>query len=100
MAEKRGVTKKIKQDLIDMDATLKDLDKYLKQLHDDLSKMMGTSTTGSGVVGPQWNGSKAKRFYQKAVKNLENNITDYNYAANLIHQLDSYYLVVANKDSL
>ena len=95
MAEKRGVTKKIKTDIIKMNNTLKTLDKWLKQLHDDLNTIMGY---GAGSQGPQWNGRKAQIFYQKAVKNLSNNIKDYEYAANVVMTLGTQYELVAHND--
>lgn len=98
MAEKRGVTKKIKADVVSMNSTLQSLDKYIKKLHDDLNQMMGYAT-GSGIVGPAWNGRKAKIFYQKAVKNLKNNIIDYEYVANLVSTLGAQYEIAAKADA-
>ena len=40
MAEKRGVSKKIKNDVISMNSTLKSLDNDLKKLSADLKDMM------------------------------------------------------------
>lgn len=95
MAEKRGVNKKIKSDIIAMNQTLKELDRYMKNLSDDVWKMM----TGSGDNGPLWNGAKADRFFKKAVGNIKNNVADYNYAANIVDKLASSYELTARKDN-
>ena len=95
MAEKRGVIKKIKNDVISMNSTLKSLDNDLKKLSADLKDMMN-GTNGSG---PYWNGNKAKIFYNKAVKNLANNIKDYNYAAKIVQSLAIQYEQAALKDN-
>lgn len=87
MAEKRGVNKKIKTDIINMNTTLKNLTSHLTKLSTDLKTMM-SGTDGSG---PYWNGNKAKIFYEKARKNLANNIKDYNYAAGVVNALAIEY---------
>ena len=95
MAETRGVNKKIKSDIIAMNQTLKELDQYMKNLSDDVWKMM----TGSGSNGPLWNGAKADKFLRKAVKNIKNNVSDYNYAANIVNSLAGSYELTVRKDS-
>ena len=92
--EKRGVSKKIKTDVISMAGTLKSLYKDLQDLNAALNEMM-KGTNGSG---PYWNGRKARVFYTKAVKNLENNIKDYNYAYNVVNSLAVNYEEAARID--
>ncbi len=90
---KRGVKKNIKSDVIKMNTTLGALQKKLTKLSSDLEQMM----KGNGS-GPYWNGSKAKKFYTKAVKNLENNIKDYNYALGVVSNLAVSYENAARAD--
>lgn len=94
MAEKRGVKKNIKNDIISMNATLKLMDSLLKDLKTNLDILM-KGTSGSGAL---WNGELAMDYYLKARKNMTNNINDYNYCAKVVENLAIQYEQAANFD--
>ena len=72
--ETTGIKNKVKAraNIEKIDENMYLLAKEIKSLNENLRTMMGGNENG-----PYWNGVKAKAFYELAVKNLENNIRDY-----------------------
>lgn len=64
--------KGLKNNITTINSKLKKLDAEMKKLSQAMNDMMKGDSDG-----PYWNGAKAKLFYERAVKNLTNDIKDY-----------------------
>lgn len=73
---------KVKQSVINIDTNMVGLANELKNLSENINAMM----TGD-AEGPYWNGKKARKFYNRAIENLKNNIKDYVTARNYLNAL-------------
>ena len=86
-------TAKVKQSVININANMVSLANELKRLSANINAMMVGDTEG-----PYWNGNKAKRFYNKAISNLKNNIDDYSKARNYLNALAVGFEKAFNQD--
>lgn len=86
-----------------METELKNVNIRLKNLHSDIVALNGALKSfimGDGTSA-YWNGEDAKVWFDKAIKNHNNNIADYkaayNYAVNMDTQLASAKAVSKKK---
>ena len=87
------VKKKLKNNVININTSLNNLAKELKNLSGYLDAMMKGNEDG-----PYWNGESASKFYTKAVKNLKNDIDDYKAAYNKLNAIAVKYEQLVNND--
>jgi hypothetical protein len=86
-----GIRKaKAKQNIQEINEHEIKLAKALQNLYADLSAMMKGDSDSEGAY---WNGSKALKFYKKAINNLKGNIEDYCFAYN---KLNDYAIAYEN----
>ena len=69
---------KVKQSVINIDTNMVGL---ANELENSNAMMTGDAE------GPYWNGKKARKFYNRAIENLKNNIKDYVTARNYLNAL-------------
>lgn len=87
-------TSTVKTIIQQLNSDLKDMNTRLKTLSEQINEMMK-----GDADGPYWNGKKAKNFYTKAKKNLDNNIADYQYAYTTLSKLAVKYEQAVKADS-
>ncbi len=85
---------KLKTKLVSINTELGNLEKALKNLQDNLNKMM---TGGEGKT-PLWNGNLANEYYKEAKKNQDNNIVDYTSAYKMLDNLAVKYEHAVKQD--
>lgn len=94
---KRGISdySKIETNITNMNATLEKLSDDLVKLKKLITQMM---TEGEGG-GKLWTGTNAEIFYDKAVRNLNNNLNDYHAAYKRLVIFNKYYNSVKDASS-
>lgn len=94
---KRGISdySKIETNITNMNATLEKLSDDLVKLKKLITQMM---TEGEGG-GKLWTGTNAEIFYDKAVRNLNNNLNDYHAAYKRLVIFNKYYNKVKDASS-
>lgn len=91
---KKGIKSysEIENSIKDMNKTLMSLSESLKKLKIMLTRMMTEGEGGDKL----WTGANAETFYEKSVKNLNNNLNDYHAAYKRLVIFNNYYNKVKN----
>ena len=84
---------KLKNNIINIDTKMKDLSSNLKKLSENLNEMMNGSSKE-----PYWNGKAAKKFYERGVGNLKNDIKDYQSSYKKLNEIAVKYEQLVNND--
>ena len=94
---KKGISNysNIETNIKNMDNTLNKLSENLVKLKTLITRMM---TEGEGG-GKLWTGTNAEIFYDKAVRNLNNNLNDYHAAYKRLVIFNKYYNKVKDASS-
>lgn len=94
---KRGISdySKIETNITNMNETLEKLSDDLVNLKKLITKMMTEGENG----GKLWTGTNAEIFYDKAVRNLNNNLNDYQAAYKRLVIFNKYYNSVKDASS-
>ena len=94
---KRGISdySKIETNITNMNETLEKLSDDLVNLKKLITRMMTEGENG----GKLWTGTNAEIFYDKAVRNLNNNLNDYQAAYKRLVIFNKYYNSVKDASS-
>lgn len=94
---KRGISdySKIETNITNMNETLEKLSDDLVKLKKLITRMMTEGENG----GKLWTGTNAEIFYDKAVRNLNNNLNDYQAAYKRLVIFNKYYNSVKDASS-
>lgn len=94
---KRGISdySKIETNITNMNETLEKLSDDLVKLKKLITQMMTEGENG----GKLWTGTNAEIFYDKAVRNLNNNLNDYQAAYKRLVIFNKYYNSVKDASS-